>query len=579
MSDPICCASLLLMVADAGDLLQIIRTHGANSQSKALLEVANSLEQLLSSQSSDLTKMHQILSEEQQQRKNVEQKLQEKMVKMAFLEEQLRIELARKYGKSSERYKPTELQTAYLFDEAEMILSRAPEESEQEPAIAEERKREKQAPAKNRGKREILPEDLQRITIEIDIREDQKMCSHCGQAKQVIGEQVSEQIQMKPIEFYVERTVRKTYACSCGKCGVCTPEAPIQVFPKSIMGDTVIAQVVTSKFCDSLPFYRQHRVLLRSGISISEQTMARGASRMAEVFTPLVDLIGQRLSECSVLCADETRLRVLKDNGIKKDGTSYMWVAAGENAGMKLVRFHYEDGSRSAQAAKELLGSFTGILMCDGYGAYPSAVKDMPITLAACMAHVRRRFNDVLKSDRKNIHAQHAMKMIQDLYKIERKAQGLSDEEILPLRQDEAEPLFNQFRDWLYQTAAVVLPKSALGTAVSYAVNLLPRLEQYLKNPKVPIDNNPAENAIRPFVVGRKNWLFSAESHGAKTSAKLYTLIESAKANTLEPMHYILFLLRCYRHFGENAMPWSDLLPKPDLRNYADQIGVTWGFG
>lgn len=565
------------MVTEAGNLLQIIRTHGANSRSKTLLEVADNLEQLLSSQSSDLTKMHQMLSQEQQQRKQAEQKLQEKLVQMAFLEEQLRIELARKYGKSSERYKPTEVHTAYLFDEAEMILSRAPEEPEEE-SVPEKPKKEKTTATKDRGKREIIPGNLERVTIELDIPDDQRMCPHCGDEKQVIGEQVSEQIQMKPIEFYVERTVRKTYACSCGKCGVCTPEPPNQVFPKSIMGETVIAQVVASKYCDSLPFYRQHRMLLRSGISISEQTMARGAARMAEVFTPLVELIGQYLSECSVLCADETRLRVLKENGIKKDGNSYMWVAAGENAGMKLVRFYYEDGTRSALAAKALLGSFTGTLMCDGYGAYPSAVKDLPIRLAACMAHVRRRFHDVLKNDRKDIHAQNAMKMIADLYTIERNAQDLSDEEKLSVRQEQAKPIFAQFRTWVYEISGKALPKSALGTAVSYAVNLLPRLERYLEDPKIPIDNNAAENAIRPFVLGRKNWLFNAESHGAKISAKLYTIIESAKANNLEPMHYILFLLRCYRHFGENTMPWNDLLPRPDLRDYAEKIGVAWGF-
>jgi len=412
----------------------------------------------------------------------------------------------------------------------------------------------------------------------LDVSEAQKVCEHCGQQKQMIGQQVSEQLQIRPIQLYVERTVRKTYACSCGQCGVSTPEPPHQVFPKSILGETVMAQIVASKYCDALPFYRQHRILTRSGIDISEQTMARAAARIAEVCTPLVDRIGQRLSEGSVLCADETRLRVLKDNGIKKDGNSYMWVAAGKSAGMKLVRFHYDDGSRSAQAAKQLLGSFSGVLMCDGYGAYPSAVKELPITLAACMAHVRRKFVDVLKADRNNVYAHQAMNFIQDLYEIERKTAGLTDSEILSMRKVEAKPVFEDFQKWLYQASSFVLPKSSLGTAISYTVDLVPRLEVYLENPQVPIDNNAAENAIRPFVVGRKNWLFSAESHGARTSATLYTLIESAKANNLEPMHYLLFLLRCFRKYGEKAIPWDELLPRPDLRSHAEKIGVSWGF-
>lgn len=572
------------MAADAGDLLQLIRTHGMKSKDPALLDAADIMEQLLSAQNKDLGTMHSMLNQEQHKRQLVEQELSMERQKSALLEEQLRIELARKFGKSSERWKSTELQTACLFDEAEMIVSRESDTHEPEPDSTSRNQiadTVKDTPEKNRGKRETLPDNLERITVSLDVPEKEKTCSVCGQDKHVIGEQVSEQLQMKPIEFYVERTVRKSYACRCGDCGVVTAEPATQVFPKSILGDTVIAQVVASKFCDALPFYRQQRILLRSGIKVSEQTMARSANRMAEVFKPLVDLIGQQLSACPVLCADETRLRVLKNNGIKKDGTSYMWVAAGETAGMKLIRFHFEDGSRSAQTAKELLGSFAGILMCDGYGAYPSAVRDLPVTLAACMAHVRRKFNDVLKSDRKNSHALQAMKMIQQLYTIEREIidDALSDADILLHRESKARPVFDQFRTWLYETALTVVPKSALGKAVSYTVELLSRLEQYLSDPKVPIDNNAAENAIRPFVVGRKNWLFNGESHGAKTSAVLYTIIESAKANKLEPMHYLLFLLRCYRKFGDVHMPWKDLLPRPDIRSYADQIGVAWGFG
>jgi len=567
------------MAADATNVLQLIRTHAANSRSSALLEAADTLEQLLTAQNKDLGTIHGMLGQEQQKRKSVEEELHKERIKSAFLEEQLRIELASKFGKSSERYKPTELQNAFLFDEAELILSRYSEESSQ-PPLSEEKKKTptKLDQPKNRGKREVLPDSLERVIVEIDLQEEQKQCSHCGQSMQIIGEQVSEQLQIKPIEFYVERTVRKTYACSCVQCGVSTPEPPHQLFPKSILGDTVIAQVVASKFCDALPFYRQRRILLRNGIDLAEQTMARAATRMAEVFTPLVDRISQRLSEGSVLCADETRLRVLKDNGIKKDGTSYMWVAAGKSAGMQLVRFHYEDGSRSARAAKELLGSFSGVLMCDGYGAYPSAVKELPITLAACMAHVRRKFVDVLKSDPANTHAHQAMNYIQKLYEVERKVVGLSDQIVLKTRTEEAKPVFDEFRRWLYQLTPDVLPKSSLGRAISYTVDLLPRLELYLENPQVPNDNNAAENAIRPFVVGRKNWLFNADGKGARTSAKLYTLIESAKANNLEPMHYLLFLSRCFRKYGEKAMPWDDLLPRPDLRSYADGIGVAWGF-
>lgn len=575
------------MTMDAQELLQIIRTQAVGSHTKNLLTVADQLESLFISKESDARAMHSKLGREQQarqedlrqferDRKRFEAELKEERQKRALVEEELRIRLAALFGKSSERWKPFETGQAYLFNEMEMLFS-MPEEPEENDETSQPVKKSSKK-GKSRGKRDKLPDQLERKTTIIDIPDEEKICPKCGNEKTVIGEQVSEQLQMKPIEFYVERTVRPSYGCSCGEAGVVTAEVPHQIYPKSMLGDTVIAQIIASKYCDALPFYRQERILARSDIAISRQTMARAATAVAKKMKRLFDLIGEKLSESSVLCADETQLRVLNDKGIKKDGTSYMWVATGENAGARLVRFYFDDGSRAAHTAKNLLGKFRGILMCDAYGAYPSAVKELPVTLAACMAHVRRKFNDVLKGDRKNLHAAEAMKMIQELYKIEKEASGFSAKERHSLRQEKARPIFDQFREWLFQTSAEVLPKSALGKAVSYAVNLLLRLEVYLENGDVPIDNNAAENAIRPFVVGRKNFLFHAETQGAKDSALLYSIIETAKANDLEPMHYLLFLFRCYRHFGPNQMPWDDLLPRPDLISYAESIGIPWGF-
>ena len=561
----------------AQELLQIIRTKAVGSHDSNLLIIADQLEDLLASKEQDACTMHRKLGREQQARKNLEIELKEERQKRALVEEELRIRMAELFGKSSERWKPDEPGQALLFNEMEMLVS-IPEESTKDKKESSPHSKSSSGPKKPRGKRDKLPEGLERVTTVLDISEEEKTCDNCGKEKTIISEQVSEQLQMKPIEFYVERIVRRSYACPCGGTGVTTASVSPQIYPKSILGDTVIAQIIASKYCDALPFYRQERILARSDIRISRQTMARAASAVAGEMRPLYALIRQKISACTVLCADETRLRVLNDKGIKKDGTSYMWVAAGEIAGMKLVLFYYEDGSRAAYTAKELLGRFNGILMCDGYGAYPPAVKELPVTLAACMAHVRRKFHDVLKGDRRNAHATEAMKMIQDLYEIEKEACELSADDRLALRQEKARPVFDQFSKWLYQTASKVLPKSAVGKAVSYAVNLLPRLEVYLSNGHVPIDNNAAENSIRPFAVGRKNFLFHAETQGAKDSAMLYSIIETAKANHLEPMHYLLFLFRCYRHFGPDKMPWEDLLPRPDLVSYAESIGIPWGF-
>ena len=217
--------------------------------------------------------------------------------------------------------------------------------------------------------------------------------------------------------------------------------------------------------------------------------MARAAGAVAETLMPLHDLIIARLSKCEVLCADETRLRVLKESGIKKDGLSYMWVLTGTYQGSTLVRFHY-GGGRDSQIAKELLRDFTGILMCDGYGAYPAAVSGSKIVLSACLAHARRKFHDVIKVDSRNVLAQEALTFIKQLYEIERECAEMSVEDRLAARQSRARPIFDSFRKWLYQKSGAVLPKSALGRAIAYTVELLPRLEVYLTNGLVPIDNN-----------------------------------------------------------------------------------------
>ena len=585
------------------ELLNQVRTKAAGQATDtALLTIADLLEQIYKAQHAELEMAHglvsqfqaevistqaeasqvraeasQVRAEASQVRAELRIALQEK----ALLEERLRIELARRFGRSSEKWTADELLQAELFNEAEFIMATAPAETEvaEVPEASSEPVADTKVPGvkeKRRGGRERLPDNLPRVVTRIELTEAEleKLSSDRGERMVKIGEDISERLQMKPFEFYVEQVIRSIYGSASGS-GIHTMPILPQIFPKSIIGDSVIAQIIASKFCDALPFYRQERILARSGIEISRQTMARAAGAVAEALMPLQELINARLSKCEVLCADETRLRVLNENGIKKDGLSYMWVLTGVCQGNTLVRFHY-GGGRESRIAKEILQGFEGILMCDGYGAYPAAVSGGSIVLAACLAHARRKFHDVVKVDSKNALAHEAISIIAQLYAIERECDAMSDEERLSVRQKRAGPVFDGFRQWLYQKSAAVLPKSALGRAISYTVELLPRLTVYLTNGQVPIDNNRAENTIRPFVVGRKNWLFNDQSAGAEVSATLYSIIEIAKANNLEPMHYLTFLFRCYRKFGPENMPWLELLPRTDLRAYADLIGIDW---
>jgi hypothetical protein len=351
-----------------------------------------------------------------------------------------------------------------------------------------------------------------------------------------------------------------------------------------MIGSSTAAQIITGKYCDALPLYRQQRMFAREGIAISRQTMARTIRAVAERLDPVTRRLNELLLTCPVWGMDETRDRVLNDRGIKKEGQSWIWCTVGErpppaeqsnSPPLRIVLFEYGPG-RGGDVAQRRLKDFSGVLMTDRYGAYDAPTRDAGIRHAACMAHVRRKFHDVLKADRKNSHAQEAMALIGKLYEIERAHAHTTPAERLTARQTQSKPVLQAFRTWLFRLGETVMPKSALGQAVRYATNSLEGLEVYLTDPWVPIDNNRVEQQIRPFAVGRRNWLFHHQAHGAEASAKLYSIIGTARENEVEPMHYLRFVLRCMERFHENEMPWDNLLPFPAIRDYAATIDIPW---
>ena len=399
------------------DLLNIIRSKAVGKVSdRDLLSVADSLETLFRTQDDTLQATHTIAGTAHQEIERLSTQLRIAEQKLQLVEERLRLELARRFGRSSEKWTDIDHQQALLFTEIEQILyTPVPEtEADEEPVGKPQAKNVNKA----RGKRDALPASLPRVDVRLDPEEADRCCHTCGRTMQVIGEQIHETLEMKPIEFFVRRKISTVLACNCGEGGVVTAPAEPAVYPKSILGDSVIAQIITSKFADALPFYRQERILARSGIEVSRQTMARAAAAAAEAFAPLYRLIKERLIRSQVIGCDETRVRVLKENGIKKPGLSWMWVLAGVWEEIALVYFHY-GGGRDSETARELLSGFSGVLMTDGYTVYPAAVDAKTVTLAACMAHVRRKFHDCLKVQRGNPEAKEAISIIRRLYEIE----------------------------------------------------------------------------------------------------------------------------------------------------------------
>ncbi|MCU7817143.1 MAG: IS66 family transposase [Candidatus Thiodiazotropha sp. (ex Rostrolucina anterorostrata)] len=331
--------------------------------------------------------------------------------------------------------------------------------------------------------------------------------------------------------------------------GVRIAPRPDQILPKSIAHHSVIADVVTRKFVDGLPFYRQEAIHAREGIDLSRQTMSGWVIQRHERLSPLMAVMKRILYQGRVIHIDETRLQVLNEPGRENTQLSYMWVYGGGPPEQPVIWYQYAD-TRSGDVPEGFLyptevdaphGAM--YLITDGYSGY-NGLSQMPGILghAACWAHVRRKFVEATHG-RKNTAAAHQMvALIRKLYQVERAVKEKTAAERKAIRQAQAAPLLDKIKEWLDQKVVQVLPKSPLGEAITYTLGLWPKLTTYLEDGHIEIDNHKAENAIRPFVIGRKAWRFSGSPRGAHASATLYTLVETAKANDLEPWAYLNYL-------------------------------------
>lgn len=451
------------------------------------------------------------------------------------LTEQLNLALARRYAASSEKCSPDQIR---LFDEAELnstveleAVDDASSDDDEITVAAHQRKK--------RGRKPI-PDHLPRIDVLHEIPESERRCDHDGRLLTEIGEVISEQLDIVPATIRVLRHIRKQYACDCGQC-IKTATLPAQPIPKSLASPGLLAHVAVSKYQDALPLYRQETILQRIGVDIPRATMANWMIRAGSLIQPLVNLLDDRLLGHDILQMDETTVQVLKESGKKAQSKSYLWLMRGGPPQHPVVRYHYDPG-RGAGVAVRLLAGFKGYLQTDGYEAYNAVVATNDLVHVGCMAHARRRFSDAVKAqgrNRKRGKAHRGLALIQKLYRIEKRTRKWDPEQRHAHRFCHAKPVLEEMRSWLDQSLPEVPPTSATGKAIYYLHKQWPKLIRYLDDGRLEIDNNLAENAIRPFVLGRKNWLFSDSVSGVKASANLYSLIETAKANGLEPYVYL----------------------------------------
>ncbi len=320
--------------------------------------------------------------------------------------------------------------------------------------------------------------------------------------------------------------------------------APAQVLPRSNFGPGILAMMAVTKYVDGLPLARFEKVLARHHVQVTRQSMARAMIRLAQALQPLHNLARDALLEGHLIHMDETTIQVLKEPGRSPSSKSYMWVQRGGPPGRQVVLFDY-DPSRSGQVPLRLLEGWRGYLMTDGYEGYAALARTPGVEHLACMAHARRKFIEAKRAGAKgkSARADHALDLIGRLYRIEARLKGATEAQRLAGRQEHSLAVLKTLRSWLDDTLAVVAPKGKLGEALGYLHNIWPRLVRYTERGDLPVDNNLAENSLRPFVIGRKNWMFADTPAGAHASAVLYSLLETAKANGREPYAWLRFVL------------------------------------
>jgi transposase len=492
------------------------------------------------------------------------------------LEEQYRLALARQYAPKSEKRKDR------VFNEAEQaVQDEAEEEDDGEVPVLPDTGLPDVKPAETRKPgRQPLSADLPRKRIDYDLPEGRRNCPCCGEAMHRMGEETSEQLHME-VKVSVLQHVRSKYACRrCERHGMRTPiviaPMPAQPLPGSHASPSMIAAVTLGKYVDGTPLYRMADVLARSNIAVSRGTLANWIIRPAELhYSRLYAALRQVLLAQGLIHGDETTVQVLKEEGRKAQDTSYMWVyRSAEDSEQPVVLFDYQTG-RGQEHPKAFLGDYEGTLMTDGWPAWRTLKK---ATHLGCMAHARRMFTDAQKGQKNKPSPRitRALEFFQALYQVETLAkQTLPDGEALAdyryrLRQQHSVPLLDAFKAWLDELAPKVLPKSLLGEAIGYCRRQWPYLSRYVDDGSYALDNNIIERDIRPFVTGRKSWLFSATKDGAKASAMVYSLMLTCRACGVEPHAWLLHVLKELPQRALDA-DITDLLPF----NYAKRQAET----
>lgn len=445
------------------------------------------------------------------------------------------------FGSKSERFVPSDDGQLSLFEQEKQTPEAKTEEIHY--------KRKKAEKEKQKAVRAKIPAHLPRIEEVIEP-------GHIAGGSKKIGEEITEILEYNPAKVFVRKIVRPKYA-KANNQGIVIAQLPSLPIPKGNAGASLLAYIVVSKFVDHLPYYRQIQMFKRQGLVLSDSTINGWFNASARLLTPLYDTLEKQLLKSDYLQADESPIGVQDSHKPRALHCGYQWVYRSPLQGLVLFKYH---PGRGAEAPKAMLTNFTGTLQTDGYQAYKNMKTNGEITHLACMAHARRYFDKALKNDKKR--AEYVLKLMQKLYGIERKAREreISFETRFRYRQLYAKPLLLELEEWLAQNQLQTTPKSAIGIAINYTINLWSKLKAYINDGKYEIDNNLIENAIRPLALGRKNYLFAGSHDAAQRAAMFYSFLATCKINNVEPQAWLTDVLERIQEHKANKL--FELLPQ-----------------
>jgi transposase len=501
--------------------------------------------------------------------------IQDLKTKLGWWEEQHRLYLVRKYLSSSEK---TPIgQNVFLFNEAEALFDQAEDEPEPTIETVTYQRRRKQ-----KGHRDIQLGDLNAQIVSYDVPDCDKFCPECQGPLHQMGNEVRRELKIVPAQVSVVHHQRAVYTCRhCQKNGdpvpVVTALMPRPAFPGSIASPSAVAHIIHQKFVMGLPLYRQQQELSRIGLTLCRQTMAnwmiKAAAWLMLIFVRLHAILLQR----DILHADETTIQVLNEPGRAPQTDSYMWLYRTGRQMPAIVLFDYQP-TRGAIHPQKFLTGFKGYLTTDGYKVY---TKIENVVVSGCWSHARRGFAEAIAvmpaavrksgkiSSGTATGAHTGLNYCNQLFDIERDLRGATAEERFAARNERSKPVLDAMHAWLMDELPRAPSSSLIGKAMAYCLNQWTNLTRFLEDGRLEIDNNRSERSIKPFVIGRKNWLFCNTPNGAKASAILYSIVETAKENGLNPFRYLEYLFHELPGIDpknsvalDRLLPWSQTLPE-----------------